>query len=443
MSRNATDVRPVNHRAEPARPPGLAPILWHRYALALALLVVACLAATMAAALWLPTTAPAIRLLATTALFLPLAAAACWYPLLAPVSRHYARLVAEQAAKASHAEERLRAQENDARLQHALEIAEDETAVLRIAEQSLETVAGDHGAQLLIASDPDGEIDHSNVVGTMDPAARCVIRRPRECPTVRRGQGMVYEDGMALSACRGLSGQIDAGCAAACMPVFVGGRGTGMIRTLGKAGDPELYRQLQSLAFNAHQVGTRLAVIRSVAASEAKATTDPLTGLFNRRALDARLAILLEQQAPFVLVIADIDHFKKINDTHGHEVGDRALKVLAGTFRQTVRRHDLACRFGGEEFVLLLVGMDLDSGAELVERIRSELPRSIARGGVPAFTISAGIVDQQDGSDGESLLRAADALLYEAKDAGRDLVRTAVRPAAGATTDAEARTRVA
>ena len=133
------------------------------------------------------------------------------------------------------------------------------------------------------------------------------------------------------------------------------------------------------------------------------------------------------------LAIADIDHFKKINDTHGHEVGDRALKVLAGTFKQTLRRHDLVCRFGGEEFVLLLVGMDIDSGAELVERVRSELPRHIARGGVPPFTISAGVVDQQDGSDGESLLRVADGLLYEAKAAGRDRVRVAARAAAGET----------
>jgi len=427
---------PVSFRTTPARkdvPERAAAATWRHYLLALALLAAACVLATIAADLWLPAISPGLRILATTAIFLPLAALACWFPLLAPLQGHFRRALAEQTSRAAHAEERLRAQENDARLQHALEIAEDETAVLRIAEQSLEAVASESGAQLLMASDPDGEIDHSNVIGNMDPAAKCVIRRPRECPTVRRGQGMVYEDGMALSACRGLNGQIDAGCAAACMPVFVGGRGTGMIRTLGKAEDPALYRQLQALAFNAHQVGTRLAAIRSVAASEAKATTDPLTGLFNRRALDARLAILLDQQAPFALAIADIDHFKKINDTHGHEVGDRALKVLAGTFKQTLRRHDLVCRFGGEEFVLLLVGMDIDSGAELVERVRSELPRHIARGGVPPFTISAGVVDQQDGSDGESLLRVADGLLYEAKAAGRDRVRVAARAAAGET----------
>lgn len=414
---------------------------WRYLLLALALLALASMLATIAGNVWLPTASPAIRILAATLIFLPLAGLACRYLLVLPVERHLLRIINEQTTRASHAEERLRAQENDARLQHALEIAEDETAVLRIAEQSLAAVAGESGAQLLMASDPDGEIDHSNVIGDMDPAAKCVIRRPRECPTVRRGQGMVYEDGMALSACRGLNGQIDAGCAAACMPVFVGGRGTGMIRTLGKAEDPALYRQLQSLAFNAHQVGTRLAVIRSVAASEAKATTDPLTGLFNRRALDARLAILLDQQAPFALAIADIDHFKKINDTYGHEVGDRALKVVASTFKQTVRRHDLVCRFGGEEFVLLLVGMDIESGTELVERIRSELPRQTTRGGVPAFTISAGVVDHQDATDGETLLRVADALLYEAKASGRDRVCTAKRPLAGS--DAGGQSKVA
>ncbi|MBX3700504.1 MAG: GGDEF domain-containing protein [Dokdonella sp.] len=410
--------------------PAAAPM--QRYLLLLVLLAVACAAATAAAQVFLPQAADAARVLVGAMLFLVLAAPIVWYQLLAPLLAGHARRLGEQTTKANLAEDRLRAHETDARLQHALEIAEDEPAVLRIAEQALRAVAGAGGAQLLLADDPDGDVSHTITVGDMEPAARCVIRRPADCPSIRRGQGLVYEDGMALSACPGLSGQIDTGCAAACTPIFTGGRGTGMVRALGTADDPALYRLLQSLNFNAHKVGTRLAGIRSVAASEAKATTDPLTGLHNRRALDARLAILLDQQAPFALVIADIDHFKKINDNHGHEVGDRALKVLASALRQTVRRHDLVCRFGGEEFVILLVGLDAGAAAELLERLRAELPRATTRGGVPAFTISAGVVDQQDGPDGEALLRIADGLLYEAKSQGRDRVRVSPRSATAA-----------
>lgn len=393
-----------------------------RFLVLLGLLALACGAGMAVARVFVPREVGALQVLAGVAVFMLLAAPTLWYQLLAPLLAEHAQRLAEQVAKAGLAEDRLRAHETDARLQHALEIAEDESAVLRIAEQALKSVSNEGGAQLLLADDPDGEVSHRITVGDMEPAARCVIRRPNECPSVRRGQGLVYEDGMALSACPGLGGQIDTGCAAACTPIFTGGRGTGMIRALGKADDPALYRLLQSLNFNAHKVGTRLAGIRSVAASEAKATTDPLTGLHNRRALDTRLAILLEQEAPFALVIADIDHFKQINDNHGHEVGDRALKVLANMLRQSVRRHDLVCRFGGEEFVILLVGLDAAAAAELLERMRAELPRATARGGVPGFTISAGVVDQRDGPDGEALLRIADGLLYEAKTQGRDRV---------------------
>jgi len=376
-----------------------------------------------------PDVAASTQWLIGVAVFLLLAAPAIWYQLLVPLIAAHEQRLAEHTAKARLAEDRLRAHENDARLQHALEIAEDEAAVLRIAEQALKVMANDSGAQLLLATEPDGEINQSITVGDMSPAARCTIRRPRECPTVRRGQGLVYEDSMALSACPGLGGQIDATCAAACTPVFVGGQGSGMMRALGQTGDAALYRQLQSLTFGAHLIGRRLAVIRSMAASEAKATTDPLTGLCNRRALETSLTRLLDQGASFALVIADIDHFKKVNDTHGHEVGDRALKVLAATLKQIVRRDDLVCRFGGEEFVLVLADLDADRGAELVERVRAELPRAVARGGVPSFTISAGVVDQQHGHDAEALLRVADGLLYEAKSLGRDRVLVASRAA--------------
>lgn len=396
-----------------------------RLLLLLLLLALACGAALLLSEFALRGLDSPARVLLGVALFLLLAAPAAWYLVLLPLAGTFERHLAEQVGKTRHAEERLRAHENDARLQHALEIAEDEAAVLRIAEQALKVMANDSGAQLLLATDPDGEINQSITVGDMSPAARCTIRRPRECPTVRRGQGLVYEDSMALSACPGLGGQIDASCAAACTPVFVGGRGSGMMRALGTTGDAALYRQLQSLTFNAHQIGTRLAVIRSVAASELKATTDPLTGLYNRRALDARLALLLDRQTPFALAIADIDHFKKVNDNHGHEVGDAALKVLAATLKQAVRREDLVCRFGGEEFVMLLTDLDVARGVDLVERIRAELPRAVARAGVPAFTISAGVVDHQHANEGETLLRIADGLLYEAKTLGRDRVLAA------------------
>jgi diguanylate cyclase (GGDEF)-like protein len=195
-----------------------------------------------------------------------------------------------------------------------------------------------------------------------------------------------------------------------------------MMRSLGTTGDPDLYRTLQALSTHANRIGTRLAVIRSVAASEMKASTDPLTGLANRRTLDLRLAALLGGQEPFALAMIDVDHFKQINDTHGHDTGDRVLKVLATTLQGSVRRDDLVCRFGGEEFVLVLPGTDIGRAAEVVEQVRAELPRAAAKAGVPAVTVSVGIVDQGFGADAEGILRAADELLYQAKRDGRDRV---------------------
>lgn len=402
-------------------------LVWRRYILLLLALALACAVALVVPRQLFPEGAVGAQVLLGVILFLLLGAPAIWYRLLVPLLHDQQERLADYAAKTRLAEDRLRTHENNARLEHALEIAEDEAAVLRIAEQALSAMAKDGGAQLLLANDADGDIEQNISVGDMTPAARCTIRRPRDCPTVRRGQGLVYEDSMALSACSGLSGKLDLSCAAACTPVFVGGQGSGMLRALGQTGDAALYRQLQSLTFNAHLIGRRLAAIRSMAASEAKATTDPLTGLSNRRVLETGLTRLIHQRARFALVLADIDFFKNVNDTHGHDVGDRALKLLATTLKQFVRREDLVCRFGGEEFVMLLAGLDADQGVTLVERVRAELPRATARDKVPAFTISAGVVDERDGSDAEALLRVADGLLYEAKARGRDRVLVSSR----------------
>jgi len=378
--------------------------------------------ANLAAAHVLDVPAGAPELAAGVGLFVPLTAAATWVLVIAPLSRGHAIAWSEAATRSRSIEDRLRARENDARLQHALEIAEDEDSILRIAEQALQVMPEGSASQLILADDPDAEVSRVITVGEMPGAARCTIRRPRDCPTVRWGVGMVYEDSMALSACPGLGGQIDPSCAAACTPIIAAGRGTGMMRSLGTTGDPDLFRALQSLSTNANRIGKRLAVIRSMAASEMKAATDALTGLANRRTLDLRLAALIEDRAPFSLVLIDIDHFKQVNDAHGHETGDRALKTLATTMQQCIRRDALVCRFGGEEFVLLLPTATIERAAGIIEQVRTELPRATARAGVPCFTISAGVIDNGRASDAEGLLRAADELLYRAKSEGRDRV---------------------
>lgn len=157
------------------------------------------------------------------------------------------------------------------------------------------------------------------------------------------------------------------------------------------------------------------------------ARLDSLTGIGNRMALDEAIARLLDQggrlrPVPFALVLLDIDHFKAYNDLHGHLAGDAALGHLGSVLRRAIRGGDLAFRYGGEEFLLILPEVDLNGAIRAAERVRvaAEEPTS----GLPPFTVSGGVAlcDPADGRNPEPLLRRADAALYLAKRAGRNRI---------------------
>ena len=161
-----------------------------------------------------------------------------------------------------------------------------------------------------------------------------------------------------------------------------------------------------------------------------QAVRDPLTGLFNRQYLDETLMREIRRdrrrRAPFSLVMLDIDHFKVFNDTYGHAAGDEVLKELGKLLRDTVRASDIACRYGGEEFVVVLLDADLAAALPTVERICLDIKRKqcIYRGQeLPGITVSAGLAQYpMHGTSAEELLRAADEALYAAKNAGRDRI---------------------
>ena len=167
---------------------------------------------------------------------------------------------------------------------------------------------------------------------------------------------------------------------------------------------------------------------------EQQALVDGLTGLANRRAatdaLHAEAARAERLQTPLTIVLADLDGFKEVNDEYGHAVGDVVLRVFADVLRQTVRESDVAGRWGGEEFLLLLPGADEDGAVQLAERIRIGLAeRSIS--GAPALRVTAsfGVAEYAGEANSEELVVAADSALYRAKRAGKDRVVRAV-PAA-------------
>jgi diguanylate cyclase (GGDEF)-like protein len=151
------------------------------------------------------------------------------------------------------------------------------------------------------------------------------------------------------------------------------------------------------------------------------ARVDAVTGLGNRRGLDEALASLAGRRLAAILL--DLDHFKNFNDRSGHLAGDAALARIGELLRDTVRAGDLAFRYGGEEFLVLIPGGDIDGAAQLAERIRVTVRDDLATGG-DGLTISAGVAaaDRFSSSDPLPLLRRADQALYQAKRDGRDRV---------------------
>jgi two-component system cell cycle response regulator len=160
------------------------------------------------------------------------------------------------------------------------------------------------------------------------------------------------------------------------------------------------------------------------------AITDPLTGLHNRRYLERHFAALIEEGAregkSVAVVFLDIDHFKSINDTHGHDAGDEVLKAFARRVRQSVRGIDLVARYGGEEFVIVMPDTDSGVALRVAERLREAIagePFAIGNGVRIRVTVSVGLASANSPDDTpQSVLQRCDAALYHAKDGGRNRV---------------------
>jgi diguanylate cyclase (GGDEF)-like protein/PAS domain S-box-containing protein len=162
-----------------------------------------------------------------------------------------------------------------------------------------------------------------------------------------------------------------------------------------------------------------------------QAIRDPLTNLFNRRyleeTLDHEIARASREGYSICIMMIDLDHFKKVNDTYGHEAGDKVLKAIAATLAAETRRGDFACRYGGEEFVIVMPNMDNQVAYERAEKLRNTLNSLYIPYGIYSLTItiSMGIASYPaNGQTREAILRAADKAMYAAKEAGRDHIRS-------------------
>jgi diguanylate cyclase (GGDEF)-like protein len=242
------------------------------------------------------------------------------------------------------------------------------------------------------------------------------------CVAIRRAQPVVFDSSESINSCPKLRGRPYGPCSAACVPVSVAGRPVGVLHAVAADRQPPPERLVGQLATLSTQLGNRLGALRALESSRLEAATDKLTGLPNRRLLESQLASLIERSTPFVLVLADLDNFKRLNDSFGHEIGDRALQLFAQVLRDKVRGNDVIARLGGEEFVLVYPNMSVTTSIEAVERVRDGLTQALAMSTVPEFTCSFGITHSSVGRSADSILRVADAGLLRAKELGRDQV---------------------
>jgi diguanylate cyclase (GGDEF)-like protein len=165
---------------------------------------------------------------------------------------------------------------------------------------------------------------------------------------------------------------------------------------------------------------------------ERLATTDVLTGLHNRRSAQTQLEVAISRAArhetPLTALLIDVDHFKRINDVHGHEAGDEVLRELAERLGDALRREDVCGRWGGEELLVLLGDTDADRAAAAAEKLRELIAGAPFTGAALPVTVSIGLAEWQ-GDKSDALVRRADAALYKAKAAGRDTIHRADAPA--------------
>lgn len=161
---------------------------------------------------------------------------------------------------------------------------------------------------------------------------------------------------------------------------------------------------------------------------QVQADTDPLTGLTNRRSFFRSAEQVLEGHrdnlTPAALLVIDADHFKELNDSYGHAIGDRALVTIAEILRDNFRQTDLTCRVGGEEFAVLLPGMSSDDAKDIANRVVEHVNGSPLQeaGAIIEFSVSCGVADTSTSYDLSVLFKAADDAMYQAKQQGRNRV---------------------
>ena len=316
-------------------------------------------------------------------------------------------------------------------LVEALALGSDEASTAEVAARSI-SQAFRLGAATTLLTDPSiALLEPIGITG--GASVHPVVNGPTNCPTIRSGRIFRVSSGTDAVICpympfrAGSHGYV-------CAPLIAAGDPVGAL-FMEPAADSVLEEAFTVAA--ADRVALAIANRRVLETAKRQATTDGLTGLHNRHFLAEQLRLLQSlaerHGQKYAVVAMDIDDLKRVNDTHGHEMGDLALRGFANVVKKTTRGSDAGVRTGGDEFLVLLPHGGADDARVLAGRVREAVAAQGRAEPHTAITVSFGVAEWRPGRTAEQVLEAADGMLYAAKRAGKDRIATEA-PAAGAET---------
>ncbi len=301
-----------------------------------------------------------------------------------------------------------------------LQVCQNRAEAAEVIGLRLATIFPEHSGYLAVRQPDSPILDRLSQWGEQLPVSK--VFAVEECWALRRGQLHVVGGAQGGPRCRYLAASNVA--YACCLPLSVQGETYGVLHVAG-ASEP----RSELVISVGDAIKLTLANIDLREALREQATHDPLTGLFNRRYLEITLPRELHrvrrEDGQLCVAMLDIDHFKHFNDRYGHEAGDALLREVAWLFRTRLRKSDIACRYGGEEFLLVLPGSTLADTTQRLEQICAlvrVLQIDFHGRKLGPVSISVGIAAHTGDASAADLLHAADTALYAAKEAGRDRI---------------------
>jgi diguanylate cyclase (GGDEF)-like protein len=310
------------------------------------------------------------------------------------------------------------------RMANRLPGSSDEGEFVDVIERfAPQILPGAHGALYLLSN---SQTILRRIGEWNEPLGSAAEFAPTECWGLRRGQPHVIADASSDIVCRHVDAEQLTGYR--CLPLVAQGETVGLFYL--EQRQSEVAVNDQDLRALTETVALSLVNLRLREKLRSQSIRDPLTGLFNRRYLEESLELECSRaersMQPISIVMVDVDHFKRFNDTFSHEAGDVVLKNIGELLRRSVRQGDVACRYGGEEFVLVLPGTSASEALAVAERVREGAHRLeivYRNQALGKITVSLGVaVYPTAGETPAELIDAADQMLYAAKNAGRDRV---------------------